>query len=105
MNDNNDAATPPKPLFDTVILVEDKQETETANGVFLPQGHIDNGLRRGTIVAVGPGTSYPDGTTVPLTVMEGERVVFGRLSGVSIKYAEGEYLVVAEKDILCIVGD
>jgi chaperonin GroES len=95
----------PRPLFDTVILIEDKQQTETAGGVFLPQGHMDNALRRGTVVAVGPGTSYPDGTTVPLTVMEGERVVFGRLSGVAIKYDEGEYLVVAEKDILCIIGD
>jgi chaperonin GroES len=95
----------PKPLFDTVILVEDKQVLETTAGVFLPQGHMDNALRRGTVVAVGPGTSYPDGTTVPLTVMEGERVVFGRLSGVAIKYDEGEYLVVAEKDILCIISD
>lgn len=79
--------------------------TETPTGIFLPQGHMDNSLRRGTIVAVGPGKLYPDGERIPLSVHVGERVVFTRMAGVEIKYEEGSYLVMREQHILAVIGE
>lgn len=105
------------PLNDTVVLIEDPRDTITQSGIHLPDGYrlkvgekemnysaTRLNARTGTVVAVGPGLQYPDGTRNPLSVVPGERVLFERMTGVEIKYNQGSYLIVEEKSILAVIG-
>jgi chaperonin GroES len=51
-------------------------------------------------VAVGEGHVKKDGTRVPLTVKEGDRVIFSSYAGDEIRINDDEYLLLRESDIL-----
>jgi chaperonin GroES len=116
--DEQQQASIPIPLNDTVLIIEDPRETQTASGIFLPDGyrtkvgdqemnHAATRLnpRTGRVVAVGPGLQYPDGTHNRLSLLPGERILFERMTGVEIKYEQGSYLVVDEKAVLCVIRE
>jgi chaperonin GroES len=105
----------PRPLNDTIIVVEEEIKRETTSGIHLPDAftirvgdqmvgktRIDNDLRKGTVVAVGPGRLYPNGSTTPLSLESGDFITFGRLSGVELVFEGSTYLVMSEKDVLCV---
>jgi chaperonin GroES len=52
---------------------------------------------------VGPGKVNESGTRVPLTVKEGDKVLFGRYAGTEIKIEGQEYLMMREEDVLAII--
>jgi chaperonin GroES len=44
-----------------------------------------------------------DGKLLPLTVKEGDKILFGKYSGTEVKLNGNEYLIMREDDILGIV--
>lgn len=96
----------PIPFGDDVVIVEKERENVSATGIFLPETrYADEGLRSGTVVAVGPGTQLPDGSRIPMQVLCGDKVLFSRMAGVEIKYERGSYLVMSERSISAVLGD
>lgn len=90
----------PIPFGDDVVIVEKERENVSATGIFLPETrYADEGLREGTVVAVGPGTQLPDLSRIPMQVAPGDRVLFNRMAGVEIKYERGSYLVMSERSV------
>ncbi|MBX3444765.1 MAG: co-chaperone GroES [Planctomyces sp.] len=87
------------PLGDKVVLRRQAAEEKTAGGIVLPDSAKDK-PQRGEIVAVGDGHVKKDGTRVPLTVREGDRVIFSSYAGDEIKVNDEEYLLLRESDIL-----
>lgn len=87
------------PLGDKVVLRRQEAADKTAGGIVLPDTARDK-PQKGEIVAVGDGHTRDDGTKVPLTVKEGDRVIFSSYAGDEIKVGEDEYLLLREGDIL-----
>ena len=89
------------PLGDKVVLKREEAESTTAGGIVLPDSAQDK-PQKGEVVAIGDGHVRNDGTRVPLTVKEGDRVIFSSFAGDEIKVEDEEYLLLRESDILAI---
>jgi chaperonin GroES len=55
-------------------------------------------------VAVGSGRILENGTTVPLGVKPGDKVLVGKWSGTDVKIDGTEYLILKEDEILGVLG-
>lgn len=86
-----------KPLADRVLVEPAAAEEKTATGLFIPDTAKEK-PQRGTIVAIGSGK--PD---EPITVKEGDQVLYGKYSGTEITIDGSEYLIMKESDIYGIV--
>jgi len=90
------------PMHDRVAVRLVEPETTTASGIVIP----DNAKEKpstGDIVAVGTGRVLDNGTRVPLTVQVGNRVLFSKHAGQSVKVNGEEYTILREEDIFAIV--
>ena len=90
-----------QPLFDRIIIrrinvTQDKSE----GGIILPESLNDKPVQMGEVLSVGNGKIQVDGTTLPLLVKQGQRVLLGKYSGTEI---ESDVVVVREDDILAVV--
>jgi chaperonin GroES len=92
-----------KPLGDRVLLKALKAEEKTAGGLFLPETAKEK-PQTGEIVAIGPGKANDDGTRQSLEVKVGEQVLYAKYSGTEVKLGSDEFVLIAEKDILAILG-
>ena len=86
-----------KPLADRVLVEPAAAEEKTASGIIIPDTAKEK-PQRGIIVAVGNGK--PD---EPLTVKEGDTVLYGKYSGTELTHEGSDYLIMKESDILAIV--
>ena len=87
------------PLGDRVVLRRHDPEDRTAGGIVLPDSARDK-PQRGEVVAIGDGHVRRDGKKVPLTVREGDSVIFSSYAGDEIRVGEEEYVLLRESDIL-----
>ena len=55
------------------------------------------------MVAVGPGKRDEAGKLLPMDVKVGDRVLFGKYSGQTVKVGGEEFLVMREEDIMGVV--
>ena len=91
-----------RPLHDRVIVKRLDQETKTASGVVLPEAAAEK-PDQGEVLAVGNGKVLEDGKVRQLDVKVGDRVLFGKYSGQTVKVQGEELLVMREEDIMAIV--
>ncbi|WP_019141715.1 co-chaperone GroES [Noviherbaspirillum massiliense] len=91
-----------RPLHDRVIVKRLDQETKTASGIVLPEAAAEK-PDQGEILAVGNGKILEDGKVRPLEVKVGDRVLFGKYSGQTVKVSGEELLVMREEDIMAVV--
>ncbi|MCR9217303.1 MAG: co-chaperone GroES [Phycisphaerales bacterium] len=92
-----------KPLHDKVIVRRDEAETQTASGIFLPESAKDQ-QKTGVILAVGDGAlNRETGDRIPLSVTNGDRVIFSSYAGNEVKVDGEELLIMSESDILAII--
>lgn len=92
------------PLGDRVLIKLLPREEKTASGIIIPDTISGSGdrsdNRRGTVIAVGEG-KYDDGKLVPMTVKEGDEVLFQW--GEKIEMDREEYYVVSEANLLAVI--
>ncbi|NQY04940.1 MAG: co-chaperone GroES [Flavobacteriaceae bacterium] len=86
-----------KPLADRVLVEPAPAETTTASGIIIPDNAKEK-PQKGTVVAIGTGTKDQ-----PLTVKEGDTVLYGKYSGTELKFEGKDYLMMRESDILAII--
>ena len=91
-----------RPLHDRVIVKRMEAETKTASGIIIPDAATEK-PDQGEIVAVGNGKMGDDGKLQPMNVKVGDRVLFGKYSGSSVKMDGDELLVMREEDIMGVV--
>jgi chaperonin GroES len=91
-----------RPLHDRVIIKRLDQETKTASGIVLPEAAAEK-PDQGEILAIGNGKILEDGKVRPLAVKVGDRVLFGKYSGQTVKVEGDELLVMREEDIMAVV--
>jgi chaperonin GroES len=92
-----------KPLGDRVFIKVSASEEKTAGGILLPDTAKEK-PQVGEIAAIGPGKRNDDGTRQEVEVKVGDKVLYSKYAGTDIKLGTEEYVLLAEKDILAIVG-
>ena len=91
-----------RPLHDRVIIKRLDQETKTASGIVIPDNAAEK-PDQGQVLAVGPGKRDESGKLNPPDVKVGERVLFGKYAGQTVKVDGDELLVMREEDIMAVV--
>ncbi|VVD81321.1 co-chaperone GroES [Pandoraea anhela] len=92
-----------RPLHDRVIVKRLDNETKTASGIVIPDAAAEK-PDQGEILAVGPGKRDDQGKAIALDVKVGDRVLFGKYAGQSVKVDGQELLVMREEDIMAVVA-
>ena len=91
-----------RPLADRVIVKRVENETKTASGIVIPDSAAEK-PDQGEVLAVGPGKRNDKGELAALTVKIGDRVLFGKYSGQTVKVDGDEVLVMREEDIMGVI--
>ncbi|MFH4354340.1 MAG: co-chaperone GroES [Neisseriaceae bacterium] len=91
-----------RPLHDRVVIKRLEAEEKTQSGIVLP-GSAAEKPDIGEVVAIGPGKPLDTGNVQKLSVKVGDKVLFGKYSGQTVKVEGEEYHVVREEDVLAIV--
>jgi chaperonin GroES len=91
-----------RPLHDRVVVRRIEQDEKTAGGIIIPDTAKEKPME-GEIIAAGPGARNENGQLVPLDVMVGDRVLFGKWSGTEVKLDGEELMIMKESDIMGII--
>ncbi|OQX22345.1 MAG: co-chaperone GroES [Desulfobacteraceae bacterium IS3] len=91
-----------RPLQDRILVKRVEEETKTKGGIIIPDTAKEKPAE-GKVVAVGNGKMGDDGKRIPVSVKEGDRVLFGKYSGTEVKVEGEEYVIMREDDILGII--
>jgi chaperonin GroES len=91
-----------RPLHDRVIIKRLDNERKTSSGIVIPDNAAEK-PDQGEILAVGNGKVGDDGKVRALGVKVGDKVLFGKYSGQSVKVDGEELLVMREEDIMAVV--
>ena len=86
-----------KPLADRVLVEPAPAEETTASGIIIPDTAKEK-PQKGKVIAVGGGKKDE-----PMTVKEGDTVLYGKYSGTEINFEGKDYLIMREDDILAII--
>ena len=91
-----------RPLHDRVIVKRVEDERNTASGIVIPDSAAEK-PDQGEVLAVGPGKRDDNGKQIALDVKVGDRVLFGKYAGQTVKVDGEELLVMREEDIMGVV--
>mgnify|MGYP000058218316 CR=1 FL=1 len=83
-----------KPLKDRVLVEPKEAEEKTASGIIIPESAKEK-PQKGVVVAVGEGKKDE-----PISVKEGDHVIYGKFAGTEITIDDKDYLIMREDDIL-----
>lgn len=89
-----------RPLHDRIVIQRLEAQHTTSSGIVL--AGVDPPAQ-GDVLAVGPGARDAAGKRTPLDVKVGDRVMFGKNAGQTVKVDGDELLVMREDDVLAIV--
>jgi len=91
-----------RPLHDRIVVKRLDNERTTASGIVIPDNAAEK-PDQGEVVAVGNGKILEDGNTKPVDVKVGEKILFGKYSGQTVKVDGDELLVLREDDIMAVI--
>ena len=91
-----------RPLHDRVIVKRIEEEKKSAGGIVIPDTAAEKPAQ-GEIVAVGKGKKDDSGKLIALDVKVGDRVLFGKYSGQTVKVKGDELLVMREEDLMGVI--
>jgi chaperonin GroES len=92
-----------RPLHDRVIVKRTGEIEKTKAGIIIPDTAKEK-PQEGKVVAAGPG-GYKEGKVISLDVKAGDKILFGKYSGVEIKLNGEEHLILREDDILGVIEE
>ena len=92
------------PLGDRVLVRQDDEAQVSEGGIYLPDT-AKEAPQWGTIVRTGKGKALESGEVRPLSIKEGDKVIFGKYSGTKVKVDTEELLFMREDDIMAVVED
>ena len=91
-----------RPLHDRVIVKRIEEERKSAGGIVIPDTAAEK-PDQGEIVAVGKGKKDDNGKLIPVDLKVGDRVLFGKYSGQTVKVKGDELLVMREEDLMGVI--
>lgn len=91
-----------RPLHDRVIIKRLDNERTTASGIVIPESAAEK-PDQGEVLAVGPGKKTEDGKVIAVDLKVGDKVLFGKYAGQSVKVDGEEVLVIREDEVLAVI--
>jgi len=91
-----------RPLHDRVIVKRIEEEKKSAGGIVIPDTAAEK-PEQGEILAVGKGKKDDKGKLISIDVKVGDRVLFGKYSGQTVRVKGDELLVMHEEDIMGVI--
>ena len=91
-----------RPLQDRIIVKRLDEEEKTSGGIIIPDTAKEK-PQEGKVVAVGKGKVGEDGTTTPLDVKKGNKVLFSKYAGTEVNIDGEEHLIIREDDVLGVI--
>ena len=91
-----------RPLNDRVVIKRLETKEKTVSGIVIPVSAAEK-PDIGEVVAVGEGKLLESGKRQEMTVKVGDRVLFGKYSGQTVKVDNDELLVMREEDIMGVI--
>jgi len=89
-------------LHDRVIVKRIEEEKKSAGGIVIPDTAAEK-PDQGEIVAVGKGKKDDNGKLIAIDVKIGDRVLFGKYSGQTVRVKGDELLVMREEDLMGVI--
>lgn len=86
-----------KPLADRVLVKQAAAETKTAGGLIIPETAQEK-TQQAEVVSVGPGTEKEK-----IAVKPGDKILYDKYAGTTIKMDGEDYLILKNCDIIAIV--
>ena len=91
-----------QPLADRVVVLPLEETEEMKGGLYIPDTAKEK-PQQGEIVAAGPGR-FEKGERIPMELEVGQRVLYGKYSGMEVTLEDEQYLIIKESDVLAIIG-
>jgi chaperonin GroES len=91
-----------RPLHDRIIVKRVEEERKTASGIVIPDTAAEK-PDQGEVLAVGTGKILDDGSVRALQLKVGDKVLFGKYSGQTVKVHGEEVLVMREEDVMGVI--
>lgn len=94
-----------QPLADRVVVLPASEEEAKKNSklnIIIPDTADKERPAQGVVVAVGPG-KYDDGELVPMSIKEGDKVIFSKYGYDEVKVSGEEYYILSESNILAVI--
>lgn len=91
-----------RPLHDRIVVRRMEEERKTASGIIIPDSATEK-PDRGEVLAVGPGKAGDNGERMPLQVKVGDKVLFGKYAGTTVKVDGQDVLIMREEDVLAVI--
>ena len=92
-----------RPLHDRLVVKRLDNERKTSSGIVIPDNAAEK-PDQGEVLAVGNGKILEDGKVRPLDIKVGDKILFGKYSGQTVKVDGKEVLVMREDDIMAVVA-
>ena len=87
-----------KPLGDRVLIEPEAPEQTTQSGIVIPDSAQEKS-QTGTVIKVGSGRITDDGKTIPVSVKEGDIIIYSKYGGTELG---SDLLIIKENDILAV---
>ena len=84
-----------KPLGDRILVKIDEGEEKTRGGLYIPETAQEK-TQIGTVVAIGSDEE--------ITVKAGDRVMFDKYAGTTVKIDDKDHLILSVGDVLATVA-
>ena len=92
-----------RPLGDKILVKRLEAEEKTASGIFLPESAKEK-PQQAQVIAVGDGKLLENGERAAFSVKVGDTIILNKWGGTEVKIEGVEYMVMAEDEVLAIVG-
>ena len=90
------------PLQDRVVVRRLEEEHTSPGGIVIPDTATEK-PDQGEVLSVGPGKRNDKGEIVPVDLKKGDRILFGKYSGTSVKIDDEELVVMREEDVFATI--
>ncbi len=98
----NTATVKVHPLADRVVVRPTEETVKMRGGLHIPDTAMDK-PQQGEVVAAGPGR-FEKGERIPMELEVGQRILYGKFTGVEFTLDNDQYLIIKESDVLAVVG-
>ena len=93
-----------RPLYAKLVVLRKEESDTTEGGIVLPDS-AKKVLDRGTVVKAGPGRQNSAGKYFPLSVKDGDTILFEKYAGDEITEDGTTYLILSEADVFGILEE
>jgi chaperonin GroES len=92
------------PLHDRVVVRRVEADTKTSTGIIIPD-NVAEKPDQGIVLAVGAGKRTSEGTLIPMSLKENDKVLFGKFAGQQVKIQGQEVLILSEEEIYAVIEE